>query len=899
MPEFSTEDLYGPLLSLADRKSISVSEKLAEKKAAMAESQVLTDAKAAQARLLSGDNSPSRAEDLFSLANSSIRQSGQVLSDFAKGETRPNEEIQRQEDIKAGVSEQARQELVTQPTQEVMESVAQASLALDKGDYLEAIRQGGTAALQGVEAAPGILADSANVVPEIIAGAAGTAVAGSGFGVLANRARKLFNSGEKFVEGVKKAKKALSSEQLAIQAAKTLPKTAAQMSVATSTITQRQISDFEAEHGKRPSNERIAQMYAINLATMTAEGGILKQLFVPKFKSEFIQEAKAVVKNLKSGSNLVSMGARVGKGMQKAFAAGGAEAVQEYVQTWAEIINVGVGEDENFLKGLKREIGTKDKQIEAAAGAFLGFGAGGVARAAISAPAVAAGTALDATKATGKGAVKTVVGGVKLAGKGVAAVANQASFKVLSQEERDIISSEHESKKVVADAAVERFTTAVDTVKAASTADELRRNPPVAEVVDAYLESKGLTQEDLQDSKTLSRVKHAVVRAYKADIALIKTELEASNLAAIAKRSGKNIQAKSVQAAEDVVTAVTPTIEAATAAVKDLGPKAKQAVEEIRSSTALGMIELAGKASKKEAAAIVTAAKSLSMDDLKRTTNVINQIKPEIGRRLEGVVRAKEKALKRTGLKVNEIVNNENLNPIIRDVAKRAQVAAGEVAAVSSAVNDVVARRIDDLVALKDTETAVAAIEKSRDFKEQLNGAMTKENLESVKRKLAKARVRLEGEALTTGEQVVRGVKDAVAAATPVVKGAVKAATDAVKEATETKIEVDPKLREQLGILGKVLTNPTEAKDLIARIPGLVKRIQASGIETRKQFEAFIEEFPELQNDVAFFKELDEAFPSDLTAKEVFDNMKTKGVDILEEIKKAYNEINIDPECKV
>ena len=525
MADFTTEELYGPLLSLADQKSIAVSSKLAQKKSAMAESQVLTDAKAAQARLLSGEGSPNTAANLFSLANSSIRQSGEVLSDFAQGETRPNEEIQRQADIDAGVSEQARQELVTQPTQEVFKSVAQASLALDEGDYLEALRQGGTAALQGVEAAPGILADSANVVPEVIAGAAGTAVAGSGLAVLANRAKKLFGGVEKFTEGVSKAKKNLTRTQLIKEAAKTLPKTAAQMSVVTSTITQRQISDYEAEHdGKRPSNERIAQMYAINLATMTAEGGIIKSFFKPKFKEEFIKEGKAVVKNLKSGSNLVSIGARIGDGMKKAFKAGGAEAVQEYAQTWAEIINVGVGEDENFIKGMKRQFSSKDNQIEAAAGAFLGFGAGGVARGVISAPAVAAGTAIDATKATAKGAVKTVAGGVKLAGKGVAAVANQQSFKVLSQEERDIISSEHKSKKAVADAAVERFTTAVDTVKESNTEADLRKHPPVSEVLDAYLKSEGLTNEDLKDSKVLSKTKHALVRAYKADIALIKTE---------------------------------------------------------------------------------------------------------------------------------------------------------------------------------------------------------------------------------------------------------------------------------------------------------------------------------------------------------------------------------------
>ena len=905
MSEFRSNDPFRPLLSLADQKTLSVSEMLFEKKAAMAKSPVLADAEARAARAELRSTLPQESSNLIDIAQSSATQGFSLAKDFASGLfgdeiSRSTEQIRQEADELRGVTPEARERFVGQPTQEVMDSTAKASLALDEGNYLEALKQGATAAGQGVLAAPGLLADSFSAVPEIAAGAAATALAGgAGIPVLAKKAKSAANIFQKFEKGVKASKAKLTRGQLLKEGLATLPKTAAQMSVVTATMTQRMIADWENENGEKASLSRKAAFYTAGLATMTGQGAILKNLFIPKFKKEFVSEAKAAVGNITNTSHLKSLGKRVGEGLKKAFVAGGAEGGQEYAQTWVEIVGVGIGKNDEFLEGLKREVADADNQVEAAAGAFLGAGAGGVARAAISAPAVAAGTAIDATKATVKGTAKTVSGGVKLAAKGLTAVANEATFKVLSQEERDTIVSEAASKKVIGEEAIRKLDAAVFKVKAAKSVDDLRRDEGISKDLDTYLDDKNLNEKDLEDSKELSKAKHALARAYNSDSGLIKIDLGTSVTRAVAERSGKNIQAKSVKAAEDVVTAITPTIEAATAAVKDLGPKAKQAVEEIRSSTALGMIELAGKASKKESAAIVTAAKSLSMDDLKRTTNVINQIKPEIGRRLEGVVRNKEKALKRTGLKVNEIINNENLNPIIRDVAKRAQVAAGEVAAVSSAVNDVVARRIDDLVALKDTETAVAAIEKSRDFKEQLNGAMTKENLESVKKKLAKARVRLEGEASTLKAKAVRGVKDAVAAATPVVKGAVKAATDAVKEATETKIEVNPKLREQVKLVGKVLTDPAEAKALVSAIPALVKKIQASGIETRKQFEAFIEEFPELQNDVAFFKELDEAFPSDLTAKEVFDNMKTKGVDILEEIKKAYNEINIDPECKV
>jgi hypothetical protein len=361
------------------------------------------------------------------------------------------------------------------------------------------------------------------------------------------------------------------------------------------------------------------------------------------------------------------------------------------------------------------------------------------------------------------------------------------------------------------------------------------------------------------------------VAAYRGDLDLVKANLEASNVASIAKKVGKNVQTASVDAATAALEAADPGVKAIKAAVKDLPPKVQAAAAAVRSSSARGIIDLAATAGKKEVATIVEAAKGLSLDDLKRTTNVVNQIKPEIGRQLERIVKQKEKQLKRVGLKVDEIVNDETLNPIIRDVAKRAVVAAKEISQLSSAVNKVVASKIDDLVALKDTEAAVAAIEKSDSFKAQINGAMTKENLETVKRKLAAARVRLEGEAVTIKDKVVQGAKDAVKAATPVVKDAVEKVGEAVKGATETVVELKPDFKQRVDLVVKVLTNPTEAKALIDTASNFVKLMQNEGIKTRAQFESFIDQVPEMRDNVPFFNAISDAYPSDINVKEIFD----------------------------
>lgn len=919
MAEFRSNDPFRPLLSLADQKTLLISEKLLEKQTAMAKSPVLADAEARAARAELRNTRPRESSNLIDIAQSSAMQGFSLASDFAKGFfgdeiSRSTEQIRQEADEYMGVTSEARERFVDQPVQEVMDSTAKASLALDEGDYLEALKQGATAALQGIKAAPGVIADSFSAAPEIVVGATATALAGgAGVPLLAKKAKSAANIFKRFEKGVKASKAKLTRGELLKEGLATLPRTAAQMSVVTATFTQRIIADWEQENGEKASLSRKAAFYVGGLATMTGQGVILKNLFIPNFKKEFIKESKAAIANVKERSHLVEVGKRVGEGLKKAFIAGGAEGGQEYVQSWVEIVGGGIGKDDAFIEGLKRELSDADNQVEAAAGAFLGFGAGGLARAAISAPAVAAGSALDITKAAAKGTAKTAIGTTKLAGKGLAAVANQATFKVLSQEERDTIVSEDASKRVVTEEAIRKLDAAVFKVKAAKSVDDLRRDEGVSKDLDKYLENNELSEEDLDNSKAFAKAKHALARAYNAESGLIKVAQETSVQRAVAARSAKNIEAKSVKAAKDLINSVSPTAEKALAAVKDLGPKAIQAVEEIRSSTALGMIEMATNATSKQAKAIVTAAPDLSMDDLKRVTNVINESNPEIGRKLQQVVRTKDKYMKRVGLKLEEIVNDDNLNDVVRDVARRSLVLSDEVAILSTALSEIVASTIEDLDALTKTEEAVAILEKSVDFKEQLKGAMTKKQMETVKRKLKVARIRLERDSRPLKEAVIKDVKDVAAAVVPAVKSGVKAAVpavkdavnagvQAVKDAAETKIEVSDKFRERVQLVGEYLDNPIESKSLLEEesVDAFVKLMLANGIKTHKQFVAFLKEFPDLQNNVDFVRKLEALYPGPLTAVQQYDGIKTKGINILKSFQKAYSEMTkLNPECGV
>jgi hypothetical protein len=920
MAEFRSNDPFRPLLSLADQKSISITEKLFDKKTRMAESPVLkeqAELDAARARLR--DSTTTDSSNLIDIAQSSAFQGAKLAYDFGKGffsddVSRSTEQIRQEADASTGTTQEARERFVGQPVQEVMDSTAKASLALDQDNYLEAAKQGLIAAGQGVLAAPGVLADSFSAAPEIAAGVVATAAGGgAGIPLLAKKAKSAKNIFKRFEAGVKASKTKLTRGELLKEGLATLPKTAAQMSVVTSTMTQRVIADWEAENKEKASISRKAAFFAANLATMTGQGVILKNLFIPNFKKEFQKEAIAAVSHIKDTSHLRHLGKTVAEGLKKAFVAGGAEGGQEYAQSWVEIISVGIGKNDAFLDGLTRELADADNQVEAAGSAFLGFGAGGVARAVISAPAVAAVGALDATKATVKGTAKTAAGTANLAAKGLTAIADQASFKLLSEEEQSIVSSQHAADKVVAEKSILKFEAAAFKVKAAKSVEDLRRDEGVSKAADALMDELSLNEKDLEDPKVFNKFRHKLAAKFNALADITGAKLQASTLKSIAERTAKNVKAKTVVAANKVIAAVNPTIEKARQAAKDLSTEAKQAVEELRSSSARGMIEMAAKASKKEAKAIVVAARALTMDDLKRTTNVINEINPEIGKQLEQVVRAKEKTLKRVGLKVDDIINDKTLDPIITDVAKGVKLVANEAAALTQALNKTVASTIENLVALKDTETALDVLEKSEDFKKQINGAMSRENLTEVKRKLKVARIRLEKDTRPLKDAVIKDIKDVAAATGPAVKAGVKAVVPAVKKAVNagvesvkdavaTKIEVTDKFREQIHFVGRVLTSETETKDIMdaETIAGFVKKMRANGIKTNKQFVAFLKKFPELQNSVAFVEELQEEFPGPLVATDIYDLFKTKGMDALKSIQQAFVELNkLNPDCGV
>lgn len=901
MAEYSSNDPFRPLLSLADQKTLDLATKLTEKKIAQGPSEQLLPDGGRQAAIDRLRRGGAEGAGLLDIAKSSIYQGNTRLFDAIHGRSTDPEELQRIADQVYGITPDDRAQLVGNQQQEVIESLAQ-------GNYLDAI-------VGGVKAAPGTLADSANVLPDIAAGVVATAVTGGAaaplvFGKKAKSVKGAFDKAGKAIDSAKQHRTRL---QMVKEAAKTLPKTAGQMSVVTADITQAQIAEYEQNYGERPSAERIAQMYAINLVTMTAEGGIIKSLFIPKFKEEFSREALSAVRNIRGGSNLGRFGERLGEAFIKVSKAAGAEAAQEYVQTWADIVNTGIRENEDFIAGVQRELGKADNQLQAMAGAALGLGAGGLARGVIAAPAVAAGSAVDTVKGTTKTAVKGASTLIRKA-------SSTAGYAVLSEEERAQIAKRQEAREEILSRKIAEGESRITAIQKAKTVEDLKQDPIISDIISSYQQEKELTDTAINNPKNFKKVQDALVRRQKGAIKLLTEATRATYAGDIATRTAAGVGTKTVAAAAAAMEAVAPNWEQVVETVKDKAVDMKdstvKAIKEIRSSTALGMIELAANAGAKESAQILKAAQSLSLDDLNRATAVISEINPDIAKKMQGIKLKKEKALKAAGSLTPDIVNAETLSDAIKEIPDTVDsMEPGQAVGLSLAIDEALAGNITDIEAVTALEKALDLVEKSPEFKNQSRGIMSRDGMVVARTKLKKRRERIErdlaDEAKTAGVKAAEAVKRGATAAAEKVKETLGPTAEkvekAIKERAQTKSQeklaetITPRFAEKITRTAEIIQDP-EAKPEIMKqdtIDALVAEMKENGIENRADYEVFLDMFPEIASDAELLAaiEQDPAYQTNIVADEVVDWMGSKIVKFGEESKKAF--LTLFPGCAV
>jgi len=787
-----------PALSLLEQKLADISAKSEEKVAATG---------------LAGSDLGRFDENYWDVAQSSVYQAGGHISDLVTGNVRTNQEVLAAGDKFAGLSAQGRERMVTAPQERVASELGQ-------GNYLGAVAE-----LPG--AAMGTIADSAGSIAEIGGTAAALAV-GAAVAPAVAGAVGLASLGKKLYSGVKVADKAIDAVGAAKKvgmlaktakvtkgAIKAAPKAAAQVSVATADMTQRQVNTYRENFGEAPSTERVIGMYASNLGTMVFQPGIVKGLFVPAFAKSVKSEIKTIAKNIVEGSNLVELGFRVGKGIARVGAAGLAEGTQEYVQSWVEVLNTKVGPEDTgkFLEAVSREIGDEDNQLQALLGGYLGTAAGAGIRATTAVPAVAAGGSLDLTKATAKGTVgvtKAVVG------KGLAMGADmsaRAGAKLLTPENRAELREEKARDKRIGDQKIAGFQTQIDNIEKATTVEELMSDSYVNEKL---AESGEWTVEELRDPKVLEKAKSSIISGLKKNQSTIKGAIEKDSYA---KALG-NIKENTAEIASSGVTAVTEAAKAVVKAtnteklvamVEGIGVASVKAVKEMETGAARGVLNLALTGSASSAKNVIESAKNLEVADIDRIVTVLSEKEQTKGtvklvKDLKNLSVNKVRALKEASKDKGTLTTLSNMLPDIANIVSSTGITADQSDSVLHTLSTALKSKIGDVDTLEVVEAAVAKYKESASSKDAGN----KVTVAALDRRLAAQSKRIRQPLRTAAKKVIATAMESVTSVgvLPYLKG-----TPAISAISDL-LETNPTLQEFQEKAAKIIAAAPKLEDM-------------------------------------------------------------------------------------
>lgn len=926
MPNYDPSNPYLVDLSvpsLAAQKSLKLSAKFAEKQEKITPTPQIADF----TPLLSGDASSS---GIFDMAEASIYRSGGNIADMARHASNSLLGTDYQDtgeaegwsnpllaDEMAGVTPEYRQQY--------QEDIQSLSESVEKREILDSL---GKAALLG----PRALADSTGTLTSLAAGTVGT----GGLGLLGKTG---LWAGKKLL-GIKSAKKAADTVKniptlgsRLKNGAKAVAKTTGRTSLMTADITEQMRQEYIAEHGKEPS----ASWYAVNVPTTimlnAIEFGIITKL-APKFPKNFKQEMKEAVQVMRP-SHRKRMAKHLGQGLKNVLTAAGAEAGQEYLQTWHEILASGIkgGDLSEITTAALREIGLQENQIEAVTGSLLGASAGGTARGIASAPIAATQVTVD----TAKGVTKHTANAVK-------DTATRQSYKLLSQEERDVLKNQYETDRAVADQKIENYQSRIDAVEKATTLEELRQNEEVAKDIDSLQKKKAITDMDLNDPKALKKLQNTLLRDYASAKDLLNFEVETSRAGRAVTKVGKNVKDKSVEKAKEIIGTVS--VEKVITTAKTAGVTAINAIKNIESSSALGIIEKGLTEGDVQFNNIMNAAKDLSLDDLKRTHAVLKEKNPKIGEAMDKLIRQKEDALTKFGSKSNKVTTEENLPQSLKDISEDTPVDSKNAAIIARDLNQVLNGEIGNLKTLKTLRKALRNYKNSDAYKNQEKGALNATNIHALESKLEKAQRRLlrpPGKRIISAVKKIRKAagkkfekftsdieeqgakeyfanKDSIRFAAELLEATgvndlidkIKASIpdiddiDAVVEKAEAYFEEKPEISEKankaLSNIANILEKtPEKAKALIVAIPDVVAKLEKENI-TAENIEAILNSYPVIKKSREFYKALLEQMTvkEDETIEFTDDHpdKQSNPVASEEKIKEAYNKLN-PAECKI
>ena len=893
---------YAPLPSLADSKTLRLSDKLFEKQQKLTPPPVPLnptpeEVAAAHERL---SNGAGNGDSLLNMAEASVyRGAGHIADSYAniRQNALGNTDFRLSEDVDNLSDEKFSDAKAGFTGREVFNAdVNQLSDSVSKGNVIDSVTQ-------GLALGPRALADSAASGIELAAGVAATAGATAIGGPILGAATGSAVFGKKVKDTIDTTEKVVTLAERIKKGAKAIPsaivKNASKTSLLTADLTEQMRQEYKSTHNdEEPSAAYYATNIPITIALNAVEFGLISKA-IPKFSKPTIKEMKESVKFM-SKNHSVEAAKRIFNGTKKVVSAAGAEAGQEYLQTWHEILAPVVSGDtiKDLVATAAIELGKDNNQTEAIVGSILGFSAGGTARAAVAAPTVTAGLGVDAVGAT----IKTAGEVTKATGRGLRKVQNAVSLKVLSTQDRESIRNDYNIKKEIVNEKTAELDASINTITESKTHADILTDERLAPVVKEQQVALGFTDEDLNDADKLQTLKDRIVRKQKAAQALLRVELQTSNAAVLTKQITKNVQDLAVETAVAAIESVpeevvVKTIETGIAA-KDKSIAAVKAVKELKSSTALGMVEMGIKNAVGSSKTIITAATNLDPRDLKRVASVITNVNPKLGDQLTRLYQNKVDALKTVGLRNTDLVNKETLSPVVTSVASSGTLEGQSAPAVASAIKSTLASKIADKSTLETIKKAVAVYKASPAFTDKTSpGRIDETNMTVLENRLQNATDRL-NKAITkenvsetvdkvkstvgdTASKIKKSVTDAV----PQVKKAATAAIDKVNTTIDASVNTK-KILEKSKVLTAISTiidniDKGQVKDMLDTVPAIVTALQAKGYETANDLKDLVEQFPGLAKNEEFHAALKSRFKTetDVIMDETSDRVESTHAD--------------------
>ena len=702
------------------------------------------------------------------------------------------------------------------------------------------------------EAAPFTAADSGGSFVAGLAGVLGTAAAGAAGGNLLGAplaaTANIALRGKRLGDSISDTLKEYQKVKQGLDILGDVGKTASQASVMVAGDVERQVQDYRAETGENPSGARLSGMVLGSFITNTAQVGVFKNLMLPKGK-ESLKEIQSLVRTMRPDkSAVVSIASRIRDGVTKIGVAGGAEAAQEYVQTWQQILSKNVNPEtgQSLADAVLEELQNPENQLEAATGAALGLGAGGLTKSVTTAPAMGVGIGTDA-------AVGAVKGTYNVTKDATGYLLNKSARSKLSEEEKRDLRNQYDNASEIVRLKNKDLNRQLGTIRKATTLDDLKADPEIAKVIAKAQESPQFSDEALQDRVAFREFKDIMILNNRKAQEALSDSLESSSLSSFRGRGGKPSTAYTrpitAEETETLVTSIAPKGEAAVQAARELeSPLAINTINKI-SAEAKGTVEVSER--------VLTQAKQLSVHDLDRVAAIVSDSHPEIAKKLNKLANTKAKALERFTPSKSKIIDDSNFDEILAKVADEGIGSDIQMRAVSEALSSTMGKNITSPAVVEKLQNVITSYENTDAFKKQGRGVIHPETLNKWKKRLVfkKESLKKNTNADVVNEKVVPSTPETITEPPSTI-------TEVSPEVTSEGDTGTPKRRtsknlgasiKKFAVIAEKSANAKEGEDVLpmeevlSHVPKLVRKLQEEGYTTDKDFKDLVEEYPELE----------------------------------------------------